>query len=144
MAFGLGKLQVIEQKLEIYEDLSQKMLDKLERAVTTISENSNRVSVVLERHENRLDEGEKSNNLILQMLQEIKELHEKDTDTLHSRISTLAGKVEQNQRFVYGAGAVLGTIVAVAQLLPIFGWTLTPVEKTAMIQGVEAPVNVLS
>lgn len=144
MPFGLGKLQVIEQKLEIYEDLSQKMLDKLERAVTTISENSNRVSIVLERHETRLDEGEKSNSLILQMLQEIKELHEKDTDTLHSRISTLSGKVEQNQRFVYGAGAVLGTIVAVAQLLPIFGWTLTPVDKTAMIQGVEAPVNVLS
>ena len=144
MALGFGKYQVIEQKLDIYEDLSQKMLDKLERAVTTISENSNRVSVVLERHENRLDEGEKSNNLILQMLQEIKELHEKDIDTVHSRISTLAGKVEQNQRFVYGAGAVLGTIVAVAQLLPIFGWTLTPVEKTAMIQGVEAPVNVLS
>ena len=144
MALGSGKLQVIEQKLEIYEDLSQKMLDKLERAVTTISENSNRVSVVLERHENRLDEGEKSNNLILQMLQEIKELHEKDTDTLHSRISTLAGKVEQNQRFVYGAGAVLATIVGVAQLLPIFGWTLTPVDKNASMSGVERSVNVLS
>ena len=89
MPLGFGKLQVIEQKLEIYEDLSQKMLDKLERAVTTISENSNRVSIVLERHENRLDEGEKSNTLILNMLQEIKELHEKDTDTLHSRICLL-------------------------------------------------------
>ena len=141
---GLGKYQVIEQKLEIYEDLSQKMLDKLERAVTTISENSNRVSIVLERHETRLDEGEKSNSLILQMLQEIKELHEKDTDTIHSRISTLSGKVEQNQRFVYGAGAVLATIVGVAQLLPLFGWTLTPVDKNASMSGVERSVNVLS
>ena len=41
--FGLGKLQVLESKLDIYEDLSKEMLDKLERAVTTISENSNRV-----------------------------------------------------------------------------------------------------
>ena len=78
------------------------------------------------------------------MLQEIKELHEKDTDTLHSRVSTLAGKVEQNQRFVYGAGAVLATIVGVAQLLPIFGWTLTPVDKNASMSGVERSVNVLS
>ena len=129
MPFGLGKYQVIEQKLEIYEDLSQKMLNKLERAVTTISENSNRVSVVLERHENRLDEGEKS-NLILNMLQEIKELQEKDTDIIHERISKLSVKVEQNQRFVYGAGAVLAT-VGVAQLLPLFGWTLTPVDRNA-------------
>ena len=41
MAFGLGKLQVLESKLDIYEDLSKEMLDKLERAVTTISDNSN-------------------------------------------------------------------------------------------------------
>ena len=143
MPFGLGKYQVIEQKLEIYEDLSQKMLDKLERAVTTISENSNRVSVVLERHENRLDEGEKSNTLILNMLQEIKELHEKDTDTIHERISKLSVKVEQNQRFVYGAGAVLATVVGVAQLLPIFGWTLTPVDRNAML-GETPPVHVVS
>ena len=54
--FGLGKLQVLESKLDIYEDLSKEMLEKLERAVFTISENSNKVSVILERHESRLDE----------------------------------------------------------------------------------------
>ena len=41
MAFGLGKLAVLESKLSIYEDLSKEMLDKLEKAVGTISENSN-------------------------------------------------------------------------------------------------------
>ena len=29
MAFGLGKLAVLESKLDIYEDLSKEMLDKL-------------------------------------------------------------------------------------------------------------------
>ena len=53
---GLGKLAVLESKLDIYEDLSKEMLDKLERAVGTISENSNRVAVILERHENRFDD----------------------------------------------------------------------------------------
>ena len=42
MAFGLQKLAVLESKLDIYEDLSKEMLDKLERAVGTISENSNK------------------------------------------------------------------------------------------------------
>ena len=56
MAFGLGKLAVLESKLDIYEDLSKEMLDKLERAVGTISENSNKIAIILERHEGRLDE----------------------------------------------------------------------------------------
>ena len=47
MAFGFGRLAVLESKLDIYEDLSKEMLDKLERAVGTISENSNRVAVIL-------------------------------------------------------------------------------------------------
>ena len=76
--FGLGKLQVLESKLDIYEDLSKEMLDKLERAVTTISENSNRVAIVLERHETRLDEGDKSNQLIIKMIEEMKVQEEKN------------------------------------------------------------------
>ena len=133
MALGFGKLQVIESKLEIYEDLSKEMLDKLERAVTTISENSNKIAVVLERHESRLDESERSDALILKILEEMKEEQKEERERIHGRISTLAGKVEQNQRFVYGAGAVLATIVGVAQLLPLFGWTLTPVDKSAIM-----------
>ena len=56
MAFGLGKnIAVLESKLDIYEDLSQQMLEKLERAVGEISSNSNKIAIILERHENRLD-----------------------------------------------------------------------------------------
>jgi len=72
MAFGLQKLAVLESKLDIYEDLSKEMLDKLERAVSTISENSNRIAVVLERHENRLDESERTDHLIIKMVDELK------------------------------------------------------------------------
>jgi hypothetical protein len=70
--FGMGKLAILESKLDIYEDLSKEMLDKLERAVTTISENSNKISIVLERHENRLDESERTDTLILKMMEEMK------------------------------------------------------------------------
>ena len=65
MAFGLGKLAVLESKLDIYEDLSKEMLDKLERAVGTISDNSNKIAIILERHEGRLDESERTNQLII-------------------------------------------------------------------------------
>ena len=89
MAFGLGKLAVLESKLNIYEDLSKEMLDKLEKAVGTISENSNRIAIILERHENRLDESEKTDDLILKMLEEIKERHEKAVSYTHLTLPTI-------------------------------------------------------
>tara|TARA_Y100000287_G_scaffold131606_1_gene106737 strand:+ start:644 stop:1051 length:408 start_codon:yes stop_codon:yes gene_type:complete len=118
MAFGLGKLAVLESKLDIYEDLSKEMLDKLERAVGTISENSNKIAVILERHENRLDEGERANDLIIKMVDELKEQEDKNHRILHDRIDRIQKKVDANQKFVVGAGAVLATLVAVMQVLP--------------------------
>ena len=133
MAFGLGKLAVLESKLDIYEDLSKEMLDKLERAVSTISENSNRVSVILERHETRLDEGDKSNQLIIRMIEEMKVTEEKNHNILHERIDRIQKKVDANQRFVIGAGAVLATLGLVAQIaFPIYRTLTTPVRTSMM------------
>ena len=135
MAFGLGKLAILESKLDIYEDLSKEMLDKLERAVSTISENSNRVSVILERHENRLDEGDKSNQLIIKMIEEMKDQEEKNHRILHERIDRIQKKVDSNQKFVVGAGAVLATLVAVLQVAAPIVEVLTSQNRTGMIGG---------
>jgi polyhydroxyalkanoate synthesis regulator phasin len=131
--FGLGKLAILESKLDIYEDLSKEMLDKLERAVTTISENSNRIAIVLERHENRLDEGDKSNQLILKMVEDLKENQEKDITTLHERITKLQDKVSENQKFMIMLSGCALAIVTVLQVLPMIGLQLTPVQKSSMM-----------
>ena len=144
MAFGLGRLAVLESKLDIYEDLSKEMLDKLERAVGTISENSNRVAVILERHENRLDESERADKLIIGMLEEMKERHQKDYELVQTRINNIQKKVDSNAKFVIGAGAVLATLVAVLQVVPPFMKVLTDNVKNANIGGVMKPVSELS
>ena len=144
MAFGLGKLAVLESKLNIYEDLSKEMLDKLERAVTTISDNSNKIAIVLERHENRLDESERADDLILKMLEEMKERHEKDNELIHTRVSQLQKKVDTNARFVVGAGAVLATLVAVLQVVPPIIKVLTPQASSGSISTVVMPFSELS
>ena len=130
-----GKLKVLESKLDIYEDLSKEMLDKLERAVGTISDNSNKVAVILERHENRLDESERADKLIIGMLEEMKERHEKDNETIHSRVSALQKKVDVNAKFVIGAGAVLATLVAVLQVVPPILKVLTPQSSAVSMTG---------
>ena len=135
MAFGLGKLAVLESKLDIYEDLSKEMLDKLERAVGTISDNSNKIAVILERHENRLDESERADKLIIGMLEEMKDRYEKDYEVVQTRITTIQKKVDSNAKFVIGAGAVLATLVAVLQVVPPIIKVLTPQLTTSMIGG---------
>ena len=142
MAFGLGKLAVLESKLDIYEDLSKEMLDKLERAVGTISENSNKIAIILERHETRLDEGDKSNQLIIKMIEELKEKQEKDTETIHERISQVQKKVDVNAKFVIGAGAVLATLVAMLQVVPPVIKVLTPTSNSSMMgSGIVGSLN---
>jgi len=126
MAFGLGKLAVLESKLDIYEDLSKEMLDKLERAVSTISENSNKIAIVLERHENRLDEGDKSNQAIIQMIKDHQKYDDRMFKNIDEKMGDLEKKVEKNNKFVIGATAVIATIVTVLQVLPPIMRVLTP------------------
>ena len=133
MAFGLGKLAVLESKLDIYEDLSKEMLDKLERAVSTISENSNKIAIVLERHENRLDESERADQLILKMMEEMKVQEEKNHAILHDRIDRIQKKVDSNQKFVVGAMAVIATVVTVLQVSPPIIRFLQPTKITIMM-----------
>lgn len=138
MAFGLGKLAVLESKLDIYEDLSKEMLDKLERAVGTISDNSNKIAVILERHENRLDESERSDQLIIGMLEEMKGRHEKDTENIHGRIDGIQKKVDVNAKFVTSAVAVLATLVAILQVAPPMINALTSDQATIRMDTVVA------
>jgi hypothetical protein len=144
MAFGLGKLAVLESKLNIYEDLSKEMLDKLERAVTTISDNSNKIAIVLERHENRLDDSERSDQLIIKMIEEMKDQEEKNHKILHERIDRIQKKVDSNQKFVVGVTAVLTTLVAMLQVVPPIIRVLTPQVSSVSMSEVVMPVSELS
>ena len=67
------------------------------------------------------------------MLEELKERHDKDNETIHGRITTLQKKVDTNAKFVIGAGAVLATLVAVLQVIPPIIEVLTPQQSVASI-----------
>jgi len=137
MAFGLGKLAVLESKLDIYEDLSKEMLDKLERAVTTISENSNKIAIVLERHENRLDEGDKANQAIIKMVTDHQQYDEKMYNNFAEKLDNLEKKVDENQKMLWMVTIAGSTVIFVLQMLPHLGLRLTPAESSATLPGVE-------
>ena len=138
---GFGKLQVLESKIDIYEDLSKEMLDKLERAVTTISENSNKIAVVLERHENRLDESDKLDQLIIKMIEELRIENRRDHQKTSDRIDRIQRKVDQNQKFVIGVSAVLATLVTVLQVIPPIAKLLTETSNSAIVSEGNVSLN---
>lgn len=108
MAFGFGKdIAVLESKFSIYENLSKEMLDKLERAVSSISENSNKIAVILERHENKLAESDKTDALLLKMLDEVKQENLKDHKEVKTRIARLEEKIQELSKFRWQVGGVL-------------------------------------
>ena len=144
MAFGLQKLAVLESKLSIYEDLSKEMLDKLERAVSTISENSNKIAIVLERHENRLDEGERVNDAIIQMIKDHQKYDDRMFKQLDQKIEELNKKTDRNTRFVIGATAVIATVVTVLQVAPPIIRLLTPGATAVSMHTVTMPVSEFS
>lgn len=118
MAFGLGKVQVLESKLSIYEDLSKEMLSKLENAVDKISENSNRVALVLERHEARLDEGERTNEAIIKLVERV----EKKIDQVEDRVNQLS-------RFRWVAVGIGTAAVVILKSSELFGSLLSLPQK---------------
>ena len=122
MAFGFGKLAVLESKLNIYEDLSKEMLDKLERAVDKISENSNRVALVLERHEARLDEGERTNEALMKLIEKVEE-----------KVDTIDCRVNQLQKFRWVTVGVATAAVIILKSADIFGAFLTPPVNSSTI-----------
>jgi len=83
------------------------MLDKLERAVTSISENSNKISVILERHENKLEESEKTDALLLKMLDEVKEENKRDHKEVKERINKIEEKIQELSKFRWQIGGVI-------------------------------------
>ena len=105
---GRTKVEVLESKLDIYEDLSKQMLEKLERAVSTIQENSNKISIILERHENRLDEGDKAQAATLKLIEKVEE-----------DVKSLEAKIESLSRFRWLALGVAATAMLIVNILQI-------------------------
>ena len=124
------KVAVLESKLDIYEDLSREMLSKLESAVDKISEGNTQIATILAKHESRLDESDKSDQAILELVKRV-ENNFKDLQT----------KVESLQKIVWVISISAGIIITALQILPTLGFKLTPVQPTAKMQGVRTFVN---
>lgn len=105
-ASSQSKLDVLESKLTIYEQLSREMLDKLESAVGKISESNQRIATILAKHDERIEQSVRNDELIIRMIEEVKQTNDKEHDMVIKRIESVENKVEELFKFRWQAAGV--------------------------------------
>ena len=133
--FSDSKVAQLQTKLDIYEDLSREMLAKLESAVDKISEGNARIAQILAKHDERIEQSIKSDELIIKMIDEIKDNEEKNHRIIHGRIDKLQEEIKAFSKFRWQIGGVLIVaallIGAGSRLAPVF---LTPEPQQVIIE----------
>ena len=133
--FSDPKVAVLESKLDMYEDLSREMLAKLEAAVEKISEGNNRIAQILTKHDERIEQTMKSDELIIKMIDEIKANEEKNHRIIHERIDRIQVDIKAFSKFRWQVGGVLivGALIigAGSRIAPFL---LTPEPQQVIIE----------
>ena len=133
--FSDSKVAQLETKLDIYEELSREMLAKLENAVDKISEGNARIATILAKHDERIEQSIKSDELIIKMIDEIKDSNEKNYQIIHGRIDKIQEEIKSFSKFRWQIGGVLivGALIigAGSRLAPLF---LTPESQQVIIE----------
>lgn len=132
-----SKVDVLESKLNMYEDLSREMLAKLESAVEKISEGNNRIAQILTKHDERIEQSMKTDSLIIKMIDEIKYQEEKNHRIIHERIDSIQVEIKAFSKFRWQVGGVLIVasllIGAGSRILPLLmPPSATPIQKSVI------------
>ena len=115
-----SKLAVLESKLNIYEDLSREMLSKLEAAVEKISEGNSRIANILAKHDERIEQSIKTDELIIKMIEDVKDANSKEHAAVIKRLETVENNVSELSKFRWQTVALSGAVVLVIGLVVPF------------------------
>lgn len=113
----LAKLDVLESKLNIYESLSREMLDKLENAVDKISEGNSRIATILAKHDERIGQAIKTDELIIKMIEDVKHQNSMEHRAVLKRIESVEKNVTDLTKFRWQAVGIVGAAVLVIGII---------------------------
>jgi hypothetical protein len=116
----LAKLDVLESKLNIYESLSREMLDKLENAVDKISESNQRIANILAKHDERIDQSIKTDELLVRMIDDVKRSNSDEHKAVIKRLETVENNITELSKFKWQAAALVGAAVLLMGLVAPF------------------------
>lgn len=128
MPFGSDKqkdLAVLEGKFQIYEDLSKEMLDKLERAVEKISEGNQKVALILAKHEEKIEQSIRADELIVKMVEELRQANSVEHTTVVARIEKVESKISDLVKFRWIVVGIASAAMIMIGSAEFFGNVLT-------------------
>jgi ElaB/YqjD/DUF883 family membrane-anchored ribosome-binding protein len=122
--FGKAKLEVLSSKFEIYEDLSKQMIDKLEAAVDKIGESNNKIATILTKHDEKLEQNVRTDQLIIGMIEDVKHQNSREHNQVITRLESVEKTIDELIKFRWqavtiGSLAVL-IIGAASAIVPPF------------------------
>jgi archaellum component FlaC len=128
------KIAILEERLSVYEQ----MMERIDTAIQKIGETSQNISQMLAVHNEKIEQCNRTDNLIVTMIEDIKktskEQHDQISKELGERIDKVEEKVEGISKFRW---QMLGGLAVVAILIrfvpPVFSF-LTPQQEPSRIE----------
>jgi hypothetical protein len=107
------KLALLEEKLSIYEQ----MMKKIESAIEKIGETSQNISKMLAIHEQKIDQASKSDEVLVQMVNDIKKINTDEHSKVLKRVDDMEQTLEDLMKFRWQVAAISGAVVLVVGLV---------------------------
>ena len=105
------KIAVLEERLAVYEQ----MMERIDTAIQKIGETSQNISQMLAIHNEKIEQCNRTDNIIVKMIEDIKvsskEQHDEISRKLGERIQKIEGQVEGISKFRW---QVLGGLAVIA------------------------------
>jgi mevalonate kinase len=105
------KIALLEERINVYEQ----MMQRIDTAIQKIGETSQNISQMLAIHNEKIEQCNRTDNIIVKMIEDIKvsskEQHEQISEKLGERIGKVEEKVESISKFRW---QVLGGLAVVA------------------------------
>lgn len=130
-----SKIAVLESKLSMYEELSREMLSKLESAVEKISEGNQRIATILTKHDERIEQSAKTDDLLIKMIEEVKEENKDDHAKVIKRLESVETKVDEVTKFRWILGGAIIIITFIFSQSPVVVDILTPDPEPVRIES---------
>lgn len=128
------KIALLEERINVYEQ----MMERIDTAIQKIGETSQNISQMLAIHNEKIEQCNRTDNIIVTMIEDIKktskEQHDQISKELGERIDKVEEKVEGISKFRW---QVLGGLAVVAIIIrfvpPVFSF-LTPQQESSRIE----------
>lgn len=128
------KIAILEERLSVYEQ----MMERIDTAIQKIGETSQNISQMLAVHNEKIEQCNRTDNLIVTMIEDIKksskEQHDQISRELGERIDKVEEKVEGISKFRWQMLGGLAVIAILIRFVPPVLSFLTPQQEPSRIE----------